>query len=87
MKLSLLENSKRIERSEAVERFELSETLERNNLLLTIAYSLMPALIKRLERTPDSIRGTNLGVQRKEKELRLYQGTMDNPTLLKMREG
>ena len=55
--------------SEAVERLELSETLERNALLLPIAYSLMPALIKRLERTPDS-QGTNLGLRRKEKKLR-----------------
>jgi hypothetical protein len=31
--------------SEAIERFELSETLERNNLLLTIANPLTPALI------------------------------------------
>ena len=28
-----------------------------------------------------------LGAQRKEKELRLYQETMDIPTLLKMRAG
>jgi hypothetical protein len=31
--------------SEVIERFELSETLERDNLLLTIAKSLTPALI------------------------------------------
>jgi hypothetical protein len=36
---------------------------------LPIAYSLIPALIKRLERTPDS-QGTNLGLRRKEKKLR-----------------
>jgi hypothetical protein len=63
------------------------ETLERNTLLLSVAYSLMPALIKRLERTPTGSGGTNLGVQRKEKELRLYQETVDIPTLLKMRAG
>jgi hypothetical protein len=28
-----------------------------------------------------------LGAQRKEKELRLYQGEIDIPTLLKMRAG
>lgn len=44
----------------------------------------MPNLIKRLERTPDAIRGTNLGAQRKEK-LCLYREEMDIPTLLKMR--
>jgi len=56
--------------------------------LLSVAYSLMPALIKRLERTPDSIRGTNLGAQRKEKKLCLYREVeIDKPTLLKMRAG
>jgi hypothetical protein len=47
----------------------------------------MPALIKRLERTPDSIPGTNLGAQRKEKTLCLYRETVEIPTLLKMRTG
>jgi len=36
--------------SEAIERFELSETLERNNLLLPIANSLMPALFRAIKK-------------------------------------
>ena len=72
--------------SEAVERLELSETLERNALLLPIAYSLMPALIKRLERTPDS-QGPISACGVKKKNCGLYQETMDIPHAVKDARG
>jgi hypothetical protein len=72
--------------SEAVERLELSETLERNALLLPIAYSLMPALIKRLN-GPRTRRGPISACGVKKKNCGLYQETMDIPHAVKDARG